>query len=157
MGEAPAGPPSFLFLQRSARLEPVDQPSNSPSSGPTTPTRSSPVRLKKATSVSIVCGNDSSFTNKADISALMVSTWNTSRSNANPPRMQDPLGDVDSRPPGALETMQANTNKVEALHLTNQSLIGELEQLTRQMQRTLEAPQCPPSRRATTPRHFPRC
>ena len=71
----------------------------------------------------------------------MVSTQNTSRSNANPPRMQDPLGDADNRPPSALEAMQANTNKVEALRLTNQRLIGELEQLTRQMQRSREARQ----------------
>ena len=55
-------------------------------------------------------------------------------SNANPPRMQDPQGDADSRPPGALEGMQANTNEVETLRLTNQRLIGELEQLTRHMQ-----------------------
>ena len=71
----------------------------------------------------------------------MVSTRNTSRSNANPPRMQDPPGDVDRRPLGALETMQANTDEVEALRLTNQRLIGELEQLTRQMQRPQEARQ----------------
>ena len=64
----------------------------------------------------------------------MVSTRNTSRSNANPPRMQDPPGDADTRPPGMLETMQANADEVEALRLTNQCLIGELEQLTRQMQ-----------------------
>ena len=71
----------------------------------------------------------------------MVSTRNTSRSNANPPRMQDPPGDADSRPPGTLKTMQANKNEVEALRLTNQRLIGELEQLTRKMQRPLEARQ----------------
>ena len=71
----------------------------------------------------------------------MVSTWNTSSSNANPPRMQDPPGDADSRPPGVLEAMQANMNEVEALRLTNQRLIGELEQLTRQMQRPREAQQ----------------
>ena len=65
----------------------------------------------------------------------MVSTRNTSRSNANPPRMKDQPGDADSRPPGTLEAMQANTNEVEALRLTNQCLIGELEQLTRQIQR----------------------
>ena len=65
----------------------------------------------------------------------MVSTRNTSNSNANPPRMQDPPGDVDNRPPGTLQAMQANTNEVEALRLTNQRLIGELEQLTRQTQR----------------------
>ena len=66
---------------------------------------------------------------------LMVLNRNTSRSNANPPRMQDPPGDADNRPPGTLEAMQANTNEVEVLRLTNQFLIGELEQLTRQIQR----------------------
>ena len=71
----------------------------------------------------------------------MVSTRNISRSNANPPRMQDPPGDADSRPPGALETMQANIDEVEALRLTNQRLIAELEQLTRQIQRPREAQQ----------------
>ena len=71
----------------------------------------------------------------------MVSTRNTSRSNANPPRMQDQPSDVDTRPPGALETMQANMDEVEALRLTNQRQIGELEQLTRQMQRPQEARQ----------------
>ena len=71
----------------------------------------------------------------------MVSTRNTSRSNANPPRMQDPPGDADNKPPGALEAMQANTNEVEALRLTNQRLIGELEQLTRQIQCPWEARQ----------------
>ena len=72
---------------------------------------------------------------------LMVSTRNTSRSKANPPRTQDPPGDANSRPPDTLEAMQANTNVVEALRLTNQRLIGELEQLTRQMQRPREARQ----------------
>ena len=72
---------------------------------------------------------------------LMVSTRNTSRSNVNPPSMQDPSGDADSRPPGTLEVMQAITREVEALCLTNQRLIGELEQLTRQMQRPREARQ----------------
>ena len=70
---------------------------------------------------------------------LMVSTRNTSKSNANPPRIQDPPGDADSRPPGTLEAMQANTSEVEALRLTNQRLIGELEQLTWQMQHPREA------------------
>ena len=71
----------------------------------------------------------------------MVSTRNTSRSNANPPRMQDQPGDVDSRPPGTVEAMQANTDEVEALRLTSQHLIGELEQLTKQMQRPREVQQ----------------
>ena len=63
----------------------------------------------------------------------MVSTRNTSRSHANPPRMQDSPGDADSRPPGTVEAMRANTNEVEALRLVNQHLIEELEQLTRQI------------------------
>ena len=56
-------------------------------------------------------------------------------SNANPPRMQDPPGDADNMPPDTIEVMQANTNEVEELRLTNQRMIGELEQLTRQIQR----------------------
>ena len=71
---------------------------------------------------------------KLIIQLLMVSTRNTSRSNANPPRMQDRPGDADSRAPSILEAMQANMKEVEALCLTNQHLIGELEQLTRQIQ-----------------------
>ena len=71
----------------------------------------------------------------------MVSTRNTSRSNANPPRMQDPPDDVNNGPPDALGAMQANTNEVEALRLVNQRLVEELEQLTRQMQRPREARQ----------------
>ena len=71
----------------------------------------------------------------------MVSTWNTSRSNTNPPRMLDQPGNADSRPPGTLEAMQANTNEMEALRLTNQRLTEELEQLTRQMRRPQEARQ----------------
>ena len=51
---------------------------------------------------------------------LMVSTQNTSRSNTNPPMMQNQPGDVDSRPPGGeLETVQIG-----------QQGRGELEQLT---------------------------
>ena len=64
----------------------------------------------------------------------MVSTRNTSRSNTNPPRMQDPPGDMSSRPLGTVEAVQANTNEVEALRLVNQRLVEELEQLTRQIQ-----------------------
>ena len=69
----------------------------------------------------------------------MVSTRNTSRSHTNPPRMQDQPGGVDSRPPGGtLETVQVNTNEMEALRITNQHLLKELEQLTRQIQRPQE-------------------
>ena len=71
----------------------------------------------------------------------MVSTRNTSRSNTNPPRMQDPPGDMGSRPPGTVEAMQANTNEVEALRLVNQRLIEEFEQLTRQIQHPRETRQ----------------
>ena len=71
----------------------------------------------------------------------MVSTRNTSRSNANPPRMQDQPGNADSRLPDALETLQANTDEVEALRLTNQRLTEDLEQLTRHMRRPREARQ----------------
>ena len=72
----------------------------------------------------------------------MVSTQNTSRSHANPPRMQSQQGDIDSRPPrGTLETLHANTDEMEALRLTNQCLLRELEQLTRQMQSPQEARQ----------------
>ena len=71
----------------------------------------------------------------------MVSTRNTSRSNANPPKMQYQPSYADSRPPGALETMHANTDEVEALRLTNQRLTEELEQLARQMRRPREVRQ----------------
>ena len=72
----------------------------------------------------------------------MVSTRNTSRSHFNPPRMQDQQGDIDSRPPGGtLETLHTNTDEMEALRLTNQRLLRELEQLTKQMQRPQEAQQ----------------
>ena len=71
----------------------------------------------------------------------MVSTRNTSRSNTNPLRMQDQPGNANSRPPGTLEAMQANTNEMEALRLTNQRLTEELEQITRQMRRPQEARQ----------------
>ena len=80
---------------------------------------------------------------------LVVSTRNTSRSNVNLPRMQDQPGGVDSRPPDTLETMQANTNEVEALRLTNQRLIEELKQLTRQIQRPREARQTQEGRNVT--------
>ena len=67
---------------------------------------------------------------------LMVSTRNTSKSHANPSRMQDQPGDADNRPPGGtLETVQVNTDEVEALRVTNQHLLKELKQLTRQIQR----------------------
>ena len=65
----------------------------------------------------------------------MVSTQNTSRSHSNPPRMQDQQGGIDSRPPGGtLETLHTNTDEIEALRLTNQRLLRELEELTRKMQ-----------------------
>ena len=63
--------------------------------------------------------------------------------------MQDQPGNANSRPPGTLEAMQANTNEVEALRLTNRRLREELEQLTRQMQRPRE------TRRAQEGYNFP--
>ena len=82
----------------------------------------------------------------------MVSTRNTSRSYANPLRMQDQQDDVDSQPPGGtLETIRDNTNEMEALRLTNQCLLRELEQLTRQMQRPQEVRQAQEGHN-TTPR-----
>ena len=72
----------------------------------------------------------------------MVLTRNTSRSNANHPRMQDQLGDMDNRPLGvALETVRANTDEVGTLRVTNQHLLKELEQLTRQIRRPQETRQ----------------
>ena len=71
----------------------------------------------------------------------MISTRNTRRSNTNPLRMQDPPGDMGSRPPGTVEAMQANINEVEALCLVNQRLMEELEQLTRQIQHPRETRQ----------------
>ena len=59
-----------------------------------------------------------------------------SKSHANPPMAQDQQGDLDSRPPrDALEALQANTDEMEALRLTNQRLLRDLEEHTRQMQR----------------------
>ena len=70
---------------------------------------------------------------------LMVSTRNMSKSHANPPRTQNQQGDLDSRPPrDALETLQANTDEMETLRLTNRHLLRDLEELTRKMQRPQE-------------------
>ena len=56
--------------------------------------------------------------------------------------MQDQQGNVDSRPPGGtLETLHANTDEMEALRLTNQCLLRELEQLTKKIQRPQEVRQ----------------
>ena len=66
-GKAPAGPSSFLFLLQRKTTSKACRPAQHQSrSGPTTPTCSSPVRLKKGIISGAVCGNDSSFTNKAD-------------------------------------------------------------------------------------------
>ena len=83
----------------------------------------------------------------------MVSTRNTSGSNVNPPRMQYLSGDANSRPPGTVEAMQANTNEVEALRLVNQRLIEELEQLTRQMQHPRETRQTQEGHNIPPPPH----
>ena len=94
-----------------------------------------PVEKKKHHQLAPSVGTTVPLQIKLITQLLMVSTRNTSRNNANPPRMQDPPGDAGNRPPGTLEAMQANTSEVEALRLTNQRLIGELEQLTKQIQR----------------------
>ena len=86
----------------------------------------------------------------------MVSTRNISRSQANPSRMQDQPSRVDSQPPGgALETVQANTIEVEALRLTNQRLIEELKQLTRQTQRPWESQQAQEGHNTTPQEEHP--
>ena len=138
--------------------EPADQPSSSPISGstiqslqtspqqpwfrPNDPNTLQPNPVgKKHHQLALSVGTTIPLQIKLITQLLMVSTRNTSRSNANLPRIQDPPGDADSRPPGTLEAMQANTSEVEALRLTNQRLIGELEKLTRQMQHPREARQ----------------
>ena len=69
----------------------------------------------------------------------MVSTRKISRSHANPPRTQDKQGYLDNQPPrNALETLRANTDEMEALRLTNQRLLRDLEELTRHIQRPKE-------------------
>ena len=82
----------------------------------------------------------------------MVSTRNTSRSHANPPRIQDQQGDIDSRPPGStLKTLHTNTDEMEALRLTNQRLLRDLEQLTKQRQRPQEERQAREGQNPITP------
>ena len=55
------------------------------------------------------------------------------------PRTQDHQGDLDSQPArDALETLQANTDEMEALRLTIQRLLRDLEELTKQMQQPQE-------------------
>ena len=62
-----------------------------------------------------------------------------SKSHANPFGMQDQLGNLDGRSArDALETIQANTDEMEALRLANQRLLRDLKELTRQMQRRQE-------------------
>ena len=73
-------------------------------------------------------------------------------SHANPSRIQDQPGGVDSRPPaGELETVKANTDEVEELRLTNQRLMEEVTQLTRQLLRPRESRQAQEGHN-TTPR-----
>ena len=62
-----------------------------------------------------------------------------SRSHANHLGTQDQQGNLDGRSArDALETIQANTDEVEALRLANQRLLRDLEEFTRQMQRKQE-------------------
>ena len=56
--------------------------------------------------------------------------------------MQDQPRDVNNQPlEGTLEIVQANTDEVEALRVTNQHLLKRLEQLTRQIRRPQETRQ----------------
>ena len=98
--------------------------------------------LKNIISLAPSVGTTVSLQIKLTSQRLMVSTRNTSKSNANPPRIQDRPGAVDIRPPGGvLETVQANTDEVEALRVTNKHFLKELEQLTRQIRRPQETRQ----------------
>ena len=82
----------------------------------------------------------------------MLSTRNASRIHAIPPRMQDQQGDVNSQPlRGTLDALHTNTDEMEALRLTNQHLLRELEQLTRQVQRPQEARQAGGGQNPITP------
>ena len=65
--------------------------------------------------------------------------------------MLDQQGDIDSRPPeGTLETLHANIDEMEALCFTNQRLLREFEQLTRQTQHPQEARQARESQNPIT-------
>ena len=132
---APADPFVFCFCRGAQRPETADRPNNSSTLKPSYD-RKSIISLapSMATTVPLQI--------KLTSQRLMVSTQNTSRSNANPPRMQDQPGGMDSRPlGGALETVQANTDEVEVLRVTNQHLLKELEQLTRKIRHPQETRQ----------------
>ena len=61
------------------------------------------------------------------------------KESRRPPRTQDQQGDLDSQPArDALETLQANTDEVEALRLNIKRLLRDLEELTRKMQQPQE-------------------
>ena len=65
-----------------------------------------------------------------------------SRSHTNPPGIQDQQGNLNDRSArDGLETIQANTDEVEALRLANQRLLRDLKELTRQMQQQQEEQQ----------------
>ena len=65
-----------------------------------------------------------------------------SKSHTDPPKAQDQRDDLDRRPlRDALKTPQANTDEMEALSLTNQCLLRDLEERTTQMQRPKEEQQ----------------
>ena len=112
-GRAPADLFCFLFLQRSPTCR---------ISGPAQQFKHAPTQfqLNMHHQFGVVCGKTVPLQIKLTSQRLMVSTRNTSRSHTNPPRMQDQPGDVDTRPPrGTLETVQVNTEEVEALRITN--------------------------------------
>ena len=122
-------------ISASTNQEPVDQPNSSPDPAQRPLNAPAQFRLKKASSVGAVCGNDSSFTNITDFSVTDGINPEHKQEQRQSAKDAGPPGEADNRPPSTLEAMQANTNEVKVLRLTNQRLIGELEQLTRQIQR----------------------
>ena len=99
-------------------------------------------RSKKHHQFGAICGNDSSFTNKADLLATDGINLKHKQEQRQSSKDARPARQRGQRPPGgALETVQVNTDKVEALRVTNQHLLKELEQLTRQIRHPQETRQ----------------
>ena len=73
----------------------------------------------------------------------MTGGINPKHDHTNPTGTQDQQGNQDGRSTrDTLETIQANTDKVEALRLATQLLLKDLGELTRHMQRQQEEQQC---------------
>ena len=98
--------------------------------------------MKKHHQFGAVCGNDSSFANKTDYSVTDGIDSKYEPEPHQPFGNARPTGDVNNRQSGnTLETLRANTDKMEAFRLTNQRLLRELEELTRQLRCPREAHQ----------------